>query len=78
MGADSAQLEAGVRGVVVPETGGAGASQRPVVWPDRLAAVHPAAAAYDTSMSCQLKRSSQWLHFHITDNVRTYSIFPCR
>lgn len=36
----------------MPEAGGAGASQRPVVWPHRVTAVHPAAAADDTSVPC--------------------------
>lgn len=73
LGADGAQPEAGVRGAAVPEAGGTGASQRPVVWPHRLAAVHPAAAADDTSMPCQLRRGSQWLCLHITDNTGTES-----
>lgn len=47
VGADGAQPEAGVRGAAVPEAGRAGESQRPVVRPHRVAALHPAAAADD-------------------------------
>lgn len=71
LGADCAQPEAGVRGVAVPEAGRAGASQRPVVWPHCLAAVHSTAAADDTGMPGQLRRSSQWLCFHIRGNIGT-------
>lgn len=58
LGADGAQPEAGVRGAALSEAGGAGAGQRPVVRPHRLAAVHPAAAADDSSVPRQLKRSN--------------------
>lgn len=52
LGDDGAQLEAGLWGAALPEAGWAGASQGFVVWPHCVAAVHPAPAADDPSMSC--------------------------
>ncbi|KAJ8346993.1 hypothetical protein SKAU_G00283940 [Synaphobranchus kaupii] len=55
LGADGSQPEAGVRGAAVPEAGRAGAGSRPVVWPHRLAPLHPVAAAHDPRLPRQLR-----------------------
>lgn len=58
VGADGAQPEARVRGAAVPETGRAGAGQRPLVRPHRLSPLHLASAADDPSLPRQLSAGS--------------------